>query len=178
MPDCNSQARFCAQGYHLLRTHRERQADNETRRTFCGDDGRYSAQHVKGAPSGSPDSVLEVVQSENDIGITRVESGKRTTSRCPFNGVEGDYTSPGGVVGKCKAQLKGKNLIVESIVLTHPQPRATVRMHTKERWQLSGDAKTLIIKSDVDFPDFPAGVSAAVAGDTSTTTKYTRTENP
>jgi hypothetical protein len=73
--------------------------------------------------------------------------------------------------------LKGKNLIVESVVLTHPQPTAAVRMHTKERWQLSGDAKTLIIKSDVDFPDFPAGVSAVVAGDTSTT-KYTRTENP
>jgi len=70
--------------------------------------GKYSAQHVKGTPSGSPDSVLEVVQSENDIEITRVESGKRTTSRCPFNGPEGDYTSPGGVAGKCKAQLKGK----------------------------------------------------------------------
>jgi hypothetical protein len=140
--------------------------------------GRYSAQRVKGTPSGSPDSVLEVVQGENDIEITRVESGKRTTSRCPFSGAEGDYTSPGSVAGKCKAQLKGKNLIVDSVVLTHPQPTATVRMHTKERWQLSGDAKTLIIKSDVDFPDFPAGVSAAVAGDTSTTMKYTRTENP
>jgi hypothetical protein len=140
--------------------------------------GKYSAQHVKGTPSGSPDSVLEVVQSENDIEITRVESGKRTTSRCPFNGPEGDYTSPGGVAGKCKAQLKGKNLIVESVVLTHPQPTATVRMHTKERWQLSSDSKTLTIKSDVDFPDSPAGVSAAIAGDTSSTTKYTRTENP
>lgn len=140
--------------------------------------GRYSAQRVKGTPTGSPDSVLEVVQSENAIEITRVESGKRTTSRCPFSGAVGDYTSPGGLGGTCKAQLKGKNLIVESVVLTHPQPTATVRIHTKDRWQLSGDTKTLTIKSDVDFPDFPAGVSAAVAGDTSTTTKYTRTENP
>jgi hypothetical protein len=82
--------------------------------------GRYSAQRVKGAPSGSPESVLEVVQSDNDIEITRVESGKRTTSRCPFNGADGDYTSPGGVAGKCKAQLKGKNLIVEAVVLNPP----------------------------------------------------------
>lgn len=135
-------------------------------------------RRVKGTPTGSPDSVLEVVQSESAIEITRVESGKRTTSRCPFSGAVGDYTSPGGLGGTCKAQLKGKNLIVESVVLTHPQPTARVRIHTKDRWQLSGDTKTLTIKSDVDFPDFPAGVSAAVAGDTSTTTKYTRTENP
>src|SRR5260370_6876082 len=110
--------------------------------------GRYSAQRLKNTPSGSTDSVLEVVQSEDSIEITRVESGKRTTSRCPFNGSEGDYTSPGGVAGKCKAQLKEKNLIVESVVLTHPQPTATVRMHTKERMQRSSAAKTLTLKSD------------------------------
>jgi hypothetical protein len=140
--------------------------------------GRYLAQRSKSAPSGAADSVLEVVQAEDSLEITKVELGKRTISRCPFNGGEGDYTSPGGVVGKCKAQLKGKTLIVESVVVTHPQPTGTVRMHTKERWQLSSDAKSLTIKSDVDFPDFPAGISAAVAGDTSTTTKYARTENP
>lgn len=77
-----------------------------------------------------------------------------------------------------QSRVEGKNLIIDSVILTHPQPSAIVRMHTKERWQLSNDAKTLTIKSNVDFPDFPAGVSAAVSGDTSSTTKYTRTENP
>lgn len=70
--------------------------------------GRYSAQRPKNAPSGSTDSVLEVVQSEDSIEITRVELAKRTTSRCPFHGSEGAYTSPGGVSGKCKAELKEK----------------------------------------------------------------------
>ena len=140
--------------------------------------GRYTAERPKKAASGSAESTLEVVQNENAIEITLIQSGKRTTSQCPFNGSEGDYTSPGGILGKCKAQVKEKNLIIESVVVTHPQPTTNVRVHTKERWQLSKDGKTLTIKSDVDFPDFPSGVSAAVSGDTSTTTKYTRIVNP
>lgn len=140
--------------------------------------GKYTAELSKNTSGRSAESTLEVVQNEDAIEITIVESGKKTTSRCPFNGSEGDYTSPGGISGKCKAQLKGKNLIIKSIIVTRSQPTANVRMHTKERWQLSKDGKTLTIKLDVDFPDFPADVSAAVAGETSTTRKYTRTENP
>ena len=82
------------------------------------------------------------------------------------------------VFPECKAQLKAKYLILESVVVTRRQATATVRMHTKERWQLSADGKNLTIKSDVDFPDFPSDISAAVAGDTSGTRKYTRTGNP
>jgi hypothetical protein len=140
--------------------------------------GKYAVERPKKAASGSDESTLEVVHNENAVEITLLQSGKRTTSQCPFNGSEGDYTSPGGVLGKCKAQLKEKNLIIESVVVTHPQPTANVRVHTKERWQLSKDGKTLTIKSEVDFPDFPSGISAALSGDTSTTTKYTRIVNP
>jgi len=83
--------------------------------------------------------------------------------------------SPGGVSGKCNAQLKPKYLIVESVVLSRPQQAASpTRMHTKEKWQLSSDAKILTIKSDVDFPDFPADISAAVLGTTSGTVKDKR----
>jgi hypothetical protein len=72
---------------------------------------------------------------------------------------------------------EGKYLFLESVIVTRPQPTASpVRIHTKERWQLSADAKSLTIKSDVDFPDFPAAISGAVAGDASTTRKYTRIE--
>jgi hypothetical protein len=140
--------------------------------------GKYVAERPKKAQNGYAESALQVVQNDNAIEITLVQSGKRTTSRCPFNGSEGDYTSPGGISGKCKAQLKEKNLIIESVAVTCPQPTTNVRVHTKERWQLSKDGKTLTIKADVDFPDFPSGVSAAVSGDTSTTTKYTRVQNP
>ncbi len=86
--------------------------------------------------------------------------------------------SPGGVSGKCKAQVKGKYLILESVVVAQPQPRTAVRMHTKERWRLSTDANTLTIKSDSDFPDFSPNISAAVAESTSGTTIYTRIEAP
>jgi hypothetical protein len=141
--------------------------------------GRYSVERMKTTSGGESDSTLEVAQNEDSIEVTRVELGKRSTSHCPLNGSEGDYTSPGGVSGKCKAQLKPKYLVLESVVVGRPQPKSPpVRMHTKERWQLSADGKTLTIKSDVDFPDFPADISAAVAGDTSGTRKYTRTGNP
>jgi len=138
--------------------------------------GKYLAER-KAAP-GRSGLALEVVQNNDYVEITRMELGKKTTSRCPLNGSEGDYTSLGGISGKCKAQRKGKYLIVESVVVTRPQPTTAVRMHTKERWQLSTDVKTLTIKSDVDFPDFPADISAAVAGNTSGIMKYTRTDFP
>jgi len=141
--------------------------------------GKYSLQERKATSGSETDSTLEVVQKEDGIEVTRVEQGRRTTSLCPLNGTEGDYMSPGGVAGKCKAELKGKYLILESVVVARPQLTAPpVRMHTKERWQLSPDSKTLTIRSDVDFPDYPAEVSAAVAPSTSRTQKYTRTENP
>jgi len=141
--------------------------------------GKYSSDRPMSKSGVETESTLEVVQNEDSIEITRVELGKRTTSHCPFNGSEGDYMSPGGVSGKCKAQLKAKYLVLESVVVGRPQATAPpVRVHTKERWQLSADGKSLTIKSDVDFPDFPADISAAVAGDTSGTRKYTRTGNP
>ena len=138
--------------------------------------GSYIAEREKKASSDETASTLEIVQNDESIEITRVERGKRTISRCPLNGSDGDYTSPNGVAGKCKAQLKPKYLIVEFLVVTHPQQAPSpVRVHTKEKWQLSADAKMLTIKSEVDFPDFPSEVSAAVGGTTSGTAKYTRT---
>jgi hypothetical protein len=140
--------------------------------------GKYSADRPTVKSGVETDSTLEVFQNDDGIVVTRVELGKTTTSHCPLNGSEGEYTSPGGVSGKCKAQIKAKYLILESVVVTRPQRTAIVRMHTKERWQLSADGKSLTIKSDMDFPDFPADISAAVTGDTSGTRKYTRTGNP
>jgi hypothetical protein len=141
--------------------------------------GKYLLQGRKTVSGNKIDSAIEVVQSDESIEITRVEQGSRTTNRYPLNGSEGDYTSPGGVAGKCKAQLKDKYLVLESVVTTRPQPNAPpVRIHTKERWQLSSDSKTLTVKSDVDFPDAPRDVSSVVGESVSGTQKYTRAENP
>jgi hypothetical protein len=141
--------------------------------------GKYSLQEGKTTSRSETHSTLSVVQNEDSIEITRVEQGRRTTNRYPLNGSDGDCMSPSGVSGKCKAQFKGKNLVVESVVMARPQPNAPpVRIHTKERWQLSADSKTLTIKSDVDFPDAPGDVSAIVGASVSGMQKYTRTEDP
>jgi hypothetical protein len=137
--------------------------------------GTYSSARPGKAPKGS-DVILEVVQNEDSIEVTRVKLGKRTTSRCPFDGAEGDYMSPGGSPGKCKAQLKEKYLVLEAIVVTSLQPTdPPVRMHTKERWQLSPDGKSLFIESASDFPDM--GPGSATKGLQPITRKYTRTGN-
>jgi len=81
-------------------------------------------------------------------------TGEKNYQSVPLNGAEGDYTSPGGVTGKCKAQLNDKYLVLESVVVARPNA-PPMRIHTKERWQLSADSKTLTIKSSVDFPDVP-----------------------
>lgn len=126
--------------------------------------GKYVVDQEKKPPEGEKTSTLEVIQNDDSIEITRVELGKKTVSHCPLNGSDGDYTSPGGISGKCKAQLKPKYLILESVVLARPQQAAVLlRVHTKGKWQLSTDAKTLTIKSDVDFPDVPTDISAMVA---------------
>lgn len=138
--------------------------------------GTYSEGPAKGKSADSTHSTLEVVQSDQAIEISRVASGKNTTSKCPFDGTEGEYTSSGGVPGKCKAKLKGRDLLIESVVIARQPPGAPMRIHTKERWQLSKDAKTLTVKSEVDFPDAPAAVSSAIASGLSGTDKYIRVE--
>ena len=139
--------------------------------------GKYSEIASKSVINS--DSGLEVLQDDSGIEITRVESEGRTTSRCPFGGADGNYVSPRGIRGTCKAYLKGRFLFVESLIVTHPQPAgSSVRIHTKERWELAADSKTLTIKSDSDFPDFPPEISGAVSGDTSYVRKFLRTNLP
>ena len=121
--------------------------------------GRYTLQGQKSTSGIKTDSTIEVLQNQESLEITRSEQGHRTTNRYPLNGSEGDYTSSGGVPGKCRAELKGKYLVLESVVMARPQPSAPpVRMHAKERGQLSADSRTLTIKSAVDFPDFPGDI--------------------
>jgi hypothetical protein len=141
--------------------------------------GRYSAHGQKAASGDKIDSSLEVVQTEDSIEITQVERGSKTSNRYSLNGSEGDCKSPSGVLGTCKAQFKDKYLVLESVFTATPQANGPpMRIHTKQRWQLSSDSKTLTVKSDVDFPDAPRDVSSAVGESMSGTLKYTRLENP
>lgn len=145
-------------------------------RTSASDSFNLSGKYVEETKDRSEDiSNLEVIQNNENIEFTRVKLGKRTVGHCPLNGSEGDYTGPDGRSGKCKAKLKPKYLIIESDEMTHPKLYAPTRIHRKEKWHLSSDAKTLTIEYDVGFPDLAPEVSWRMQGKISGTRKYKRT---
>lgn len=138
--------------------------------------GKYSVQDRKG--KSVDDRRIEVVQNESLIEVTEIDHGEPTTNRYPLDGSESDYVTPSGIRGECKARQKGKQVILESVVLAQPQGAAQlVREHTLQRWQLSSDSRVLTIQTEVDFPDFPPGISAAVADTTSGKERYVRIES-
>ena len=128
--------------------------------------GMYSLQKEKTSSGNDTESTLEVVHKEDSVEITKVQEGKRMISRCPLNGSEGDYISRAGTSGKCKAQLKGKDLQLEWTAMTLPPPEP---MRGKELWQFSAEAKTLTIKTDIFMSK---GIHIVMSE------KYIRTENP
>jgi len=137
--------------------------------------GKYVVEQRKNTSENT--LTLEVIQTDDSIEITRVKRGTKTVSHCPLDGSYGDYAGAEGV-GRCKAQLKPKYLIIESDVLTpialiqSQRPPSQERMHTTAKWQLSSDAKTLIIKSDRELLNLPAGSFSL--GNMSGTVKYKR----
>lgn len=120
--------------------------------------GSYTLKHGKKAPKGEREGAwtLQVRQTESAIQVTRGIDGHQNTNEFPLNGGEGRYVSPGGPTGTCKARWKGTALVLDSLIIAHPQTDGpAVQIHTKERWTLSSDLQTLTIRSDVDFPGSP-----------------------
>jgi hypothetical protein len=120
--------------------------------------GSYTLKSGRGDSKSSKGTVwtLSVIQTDVAIEVTRVMDGQKNVNRYSLDGTEAAYTSPGGVPGKCKGEFKGKNLILESVVPTHPLPNGpAVDVHTRERWELSSDSKKLTIRNDVDVPQIP-----------------------
>jgi hypothetical protein len=116
--------------------------------------GKYLHPGEKDHSDLDPAVTLDVVQSDEAVEITRVDSVGKTSNRYLLNGAEEDCISPSGVSAKCKAQLKGRFLILEIVVASRDRESgALIRIRTVEQWHLSGDSKTLTIKLRVDFPD-------------------------
>jgi hypothetical protein len=96
---------------------------------------------------------LRVVQTDASIEVTQTIDGHPYTNVYPFDGKEGVYVSPAGVKGPCKGQSKKNYLILESVVTTRPDVNdPLVQVHTKQKWELSRDLKTLTIRFSVDSP--------------------------
>ena len=141
-----------------------------TKPDFSGD---YAAQQKKGDKAIT--APMRVVQTESAVEVTRTYGGKSITNRFPLDGSEGDYTTETGVRGKCKAQFKNDALVLEALVASRPNAKApSLRFDTIELWRLSGDSKTLTIKTEIKCPDMPADVMAAAFPDNPRTEKYQR----
>lgn len=123
--------------------------------------GSYSLVPTKESQKSGEKTVrtLAVVQSEHSIDVTAVENGRTTTYHCPLDGQDGVYISSTGIKGRCKAKLGRKDLVLETFVTTVPVPNGPpIQMHTKEKWKLSADLKTLRIHVDVDSPQSPINI--------------------
>ena len=133
--------------------------------TFAADRPDFSGAYTLTASKGSMKfekgnvKTLSVAQTETSIEVTESEGGRRTTNSYPLNGKESAYVSPGSVKGTCKGRFKKNYLILESVATTHPQANGpAVQIHTKQKWELSPDLKTLNIHVDVDSPQSPINV--------------------
>jgi hypothetical protein len=137
--------------------------------------GNYAAQQKKGDKAIT--ASLRVVQTDSAVEVTRVNGEKSVTNRFPLDGSEGDYTTETGVRGKCRAQLKGDTLVLESLVASRANANTpSLRFDTIEEWRLSADTKTLTIKTEIKCPDMPSDVMAAAFPNNPRTEKYQRSD--
>jgi len=96
---------------------------------------------------------LRVFQTDASIEVTQTIDGHTYTNAYPFDGKEGVYVNSAGAKGTCKGQSKRNYLILESVVTTRPDVNGPlVQIHTKQKWELSHDGKTLTIRFSVDSP--------------------------
>lgn len=122
--------------------------------------GSYTLTGTKrsAAMNKASQTVLQVVQRRDEIAVTKTIEGKPLTNRFKLDGNEAPYVTEGGVMGTCAAHFKGKALVLEVQVTSHPTPNGpSVQMHTREQWTLSSDRKTLNSHTDVDFPNSGLG---------------------
>jgi hypothetical protein len=116
--------------------------------------GTYRLVSIKSdnAPKKVPGSTLTIIQREGIIERTTVTDGKPLVSRYTLGGKECKNVTSGGAPSTDKAQLKGKNIIIRSVVPLNVPPPAASSVVTTEKWELSKDSTTLAIHSKVEFP--------------------------
>jgi len=73
-------------------------------------------------------------------------------SRYTLDGKECKNLTSGGSPSTDKAQAKGKNIVIRSVVPLNAPPPAASSVVTTEKWELSKDSNTLTVHSKVEFP--------------------------
>jgi hypothetical protein len=80
-----------------------------------------------------------------------------------------------GVRGKCRAQLRDDILMLEWLVASPSNANTpSIRFDTREEWRLSGETKTLTIKTEIKSPDLPADVMSGAFPNNPRTEQYQR----
>ena len=116
--------------------------------------GTYHLLSIKSenAPKKVPDSTLTISQREGILERTTVTDGKPLVSRYTLDGKECKNVTSGGVPSTDKAQAKGKNIVIQSVVPLDAPPPAASTVVTTEKWELSKDSNTLTVHSKLEFP--------------------------
>lgn len=123
--------------------------------------GKYVHRGDKVNNDLDPEVTLDVVQDGQAVEITRDGPAGKTSNRYLLDGSEQECVGSNRTSAKCKAQFKGKYLVLESVVDSPDQTSGNlIHVRTVEQWQLSGDSKTLTIKLRVDFPGAQSGMSS------------------
>lgn len=83
---------------------------------------------------------LIVVQTADAIEVTKVQDGTSNTNKSRWVW-EGIYHTDNHLPGKCKGQLKGKRLVLDSVIVARPLASGPAVQPHRERWDLSRDSK-------------------------------------
>jgi hypothetical protein len=136
--------------------------------------GNYTRQSTQANESGSGAVTLRVVQTDSSVEVTRTDGDGALTNRFPLDGTEGEWTSPTGMRGTCKARFSKETLVLETSSASSRPDGRSVRLQSREDWRLSKDVKTLTIRIEVRFPDMPPEVVAMAFPNNPRTETYQR----
>jgi hypothetical protein len=99
-----------------------------------------------------PASELTIAHRDGIIERTDVTDGKSLVRRYTLDGNASKNITSGGAASVDRAELKGKNIIIRSIVALNAPPPAASSVITTEKWELSKDSTKLTIHTKVEFP--------------------------
>ena len=137
--------------------------------------GSYAVKQKGAGETGAATVVLRVVQADSYIEVAREETNGTLTNRFPLDGTEGEYTTPTGARGKCKARFNKETLVLETTVVSTRAEGRAMRFGTREDWRLSKDQGTLTIKTEIKMPDMPPEMVAMAFPNNPRTETYRRT---
>lgn len=111
--------------------------------------GRYLLKPAKVGKHDPPPTprYLRVTQTEQTLEAAYTGDKHPMTNRYQLDGTISMNQTSGGMPSKDRARLRGKSLVIESLVVS-----AGVELHFKQKWQLSHDSQTLTIHMHCEAP--------------------------